>query len=490
MNLSITARIVLGFSTALLALLVIGSVAYRNLISLKEDVERVEHTLEVLQENERLSTRLFEIQSIARGYALSGDPTAPQQLTAASQRLQQSLSALRALTIDNPIQQRRLDRLETLLQQRVQTARDLMESRDASQLSVSEGVVAIVTEGNGLTNSISDLNDEIEGMERQLLTEREDKSKRAQAMTSSTLTYGTLAAAIFVALSAVFLTRSIRTQLRELLTSAGRIARGDYAERVAVRSNDEVGQLATAFNVMAEQVERRQESIAAENWLRASLAKLSKMFEGERRLDALGAKLLAELAALLQVQRAALYLRSEHGDRLELLATYADDGSPSSIVAGQGLVGQVLRDRERLVLNDVPDDYARISSALGSTRPRSIVIVPALLSGEVKAIVELGFLQPCTPLQLGFLEQLAESLGLVLTTIQANDRTRQLLVHSEAMTVELQAQAERLQESEQLLKEQQEELRQTNEELEQANEELQQANLEMEERATLLAEQK
>jgi signal transduction histidine kinase/DNA-binding response OmpR family regulator/CHASE3 domain sensor protein len=489
MNLSISARIILGFATALLALLLIGTVAYRNLASLNEDVAAVKHTLEVLQVNERLATRLFEAQSIARGYMLAGDQTAPGRFATTVEEVRRASRALRALTQDNPTQQRRLDSLEPLVEQRIAAARELMDSRGRSSLDLPAAVVDLVQNGTDLTGSIDSVADAVEAEERRLLDIRERQSRAAQAMTSSTLIFGTLAAFVLVALVSLLLTRSIREQMQGLLASAGRIARGDYAERAQVRGRDEIGQLAGAFNVMAEQVQQRQEASVADSWLKSSLARLSNLFEAERRLDALGAKLLAELASLIDAQHAAMYLRTEQG-QLELLATYAADAAPKLIAPGQGLIGQALRDRHRLLLDQVPDDYIKIGSALGSTRPQAVAIVPALLAGDVKAVIELAFLKPCTHLQLTFLDRLAESLGLVVTTIQASERTARLLVESEALTVELQERSDKLRLSEQLLKEQQEELRQTNEELEQANEELQQANVEMEERAALLAAQK
>ena len=95
----------------------------------------------------------------------------------------------------------------------------------------------------------------------------------------------------------------------------------------------------------------------------------------------------------------------------------------------------------------------------------------------------------CTPfaeVNLSFLEQLAETIGVVLSTIIANGRTEELLEQSAPLTQELQSQSEELQSqqdelkrsnteleeqaqslsaSEELLQTQQEELRQTNEEL-------------------------
>src|SRR5207237_3529428 len=99
------------------------------------------------------------------------------------------------------------------------------------------------------------------------------------------------------------------------------------------------------------------------------------------------------------------------------------------------------------------------------------------------------------------LDQLTDSIGVVINTIQANMRTEELLAQSQTLAEELQSQqqeltetnkrleqqAKSLQASEELLKTQQEELQQTNEELEekarlmqQQNEEVEQKNREVE----------
>ncbi|OFV89753.1 MAG: hypothetical protein A3H95_15550 [Acidobacteria bacterium RIFCSPLOWO2_02_FULL_64_15] len=63
------------------------------------------------------------------------------------------------------------------------------------------------------------------------------------------------------------LTRDLNT----LTSSAGRIAHGDYAARVSVNARDEVGELARAFNQMAEDVEQHQRAIASQERLRREL---------------------------------------------------------------------------------------------------------------------------------------------------------------------------------------------------------------------------
>jgi GAF domain-containing protein len=81
---------------------------------------------------------------------------------------------------------------------------------------------------------------------------------------------------------------------------------------------------------------------------------------------------------------------------------------PQRIEPGQSLVGQVLREGRRLLLSDVPEDYVRISSALGATRARHILVFPALLAGEVLAVVELAGMRAFMPRELTFVDQLGD----------------------------------------------------------------------------------
>jgi CheY-like chemotaxis protein len=124
------------------------------------------------------------------------------------------------------------------------------------------------------------------------------------------------------------------------------------------------------------------------------------------------------------------------------------------------------------------------------------MVLPILFEGEVKAVIELASFLPFSQIHQVFLDQLTESVGVVLNMITANMRTEELLQQSQNLTQELQSQSQELQA-------QQEELRRTNVELEaqaktlkaseealrDQQEELQQVNEELEEKAALLAEQ-
>src|SRR4029079_18970024 len=116
---------------------------------------------------------------------------------------------------------------------------------------------------------------------------------------------------------------------------------------------------------------------------------------------------------------------------------------------------------------DVPDDYvvpqerAKVSSGLGESTPPNIVVLPGLFEKQVEDVIERASLKPFSDIHLTFLDQLTESIGVVLNTLGANMRTEELLKHSQSLTQELQHQQQELQDKNQRLEEQARSLRES-----------------------------
>src|SRR5437016_10864252 len=221
-----------------------------------------------------------------------------------------------------------------------------------------------------------------------------------------------------------------------------------------------------------------------QDWLKTHLARFTRMLQGHRDLVTVSRLILSELTPLVNAQQAAFYVADyRSGDsQLDLLAGYAQrhgKSLPRKIAFGEGLVGQAAFEKKRIVLAAAPADYVRIGSALGSGSPVNIVILPVLFEGQVKAVIELASFSKFSDIHQTFLDQLTESIGVVLHTIAANMQTEYLLHQSQSLTAELQAQQEELkktndrleqqalnlQKSEALLKSKQDELRAANEQL-------------------------
>jgi signal transduction histidine kinase/CheY-like chemotaxis protein len=232
-----------------------------------------------------------------------------------------------------------------------------------------------------------------------------------------------------------------------------------------------------------------------QDWLKTNLAKFTRLLQGQRDLLTVARLILSEMAPLVEMQHGVFYITDIIEDEmaLKLLASYAYRERKSvanEFKLGESLVGQCALEKERIIINNVPPDYVKINSGLGEAVPTNIVVLPVLFEGQVKAVIELASFNPFNEIHFGFLDQLTESIGIVINTIEANMRTEELLKQSQSLAQELQVGQAELQETNRRLELQAQSLQTSEELLKQQQEELQQTNQELEEKAQLLSEQK
>jgi signal transduction histidine kinase/CheY-like chemotaxis protein len=187
------------------------------------------------------------------------------------------------------------------------------------------------------------------------------------------------------------------------------------------------------------------------------------MLQGERDLTTISNLSMSELAPLVNAQYGVFYVANENdeGPGLELVASYGAEQREAlkgRFDLREGLIGQAAADKRPIRLARVPADYIRIGSGLGAAKPANINILPALFENEVKAVIELASFDEFNETHHAFLNQLMETVGIVLNTIAATMRTEELLKESQLLTQELQSRQIELTRK-------QEELHATNEEL-------------------------
>jgi HAMP domain-containing protein/CheY-like chemotaxis protein/GAF domain-containing protein len=297
---------------------------------------------------------------------------------------------------------------------------------------------------------------------------------------------------------------TLTTQLRAISEVSQAVTQGDLTRSIAVEAEGEVAELKDTINQMIDNLAETTRKNSEQDWLNSNMARFTGMLQGERDLETVSRLIMSELTPLVGAQHGAFFMMETpdgEGDdfELRLISTYGykqRKNVPNKFKIGEALVGQAALEQKPILVTQAPDDYVRISSGLGEGTPINLIVLPVLFEDQVLAVIELASFQRFANVQQAFLEQLSESIGVVLNTIQANMRTEELLSQSQGLTQELQSQSEELQA-------QQEELQQTNKELEEQaaslkaseellqtqQEELQQTNEELEEKAQLLEEQ-
>ena len=294
------------------------------------------------------------------------------------------------------------------------------------------------------------------------------------------------------------LAANLTTQVRAIADVATAVTKGDLTRSITVETRGEVAELKNNINTMIGNLRETTERNQEQDWLKTNLARFTGMLQGQRDLVTVGQTLLSELASVVSAQRGTIYQMSAADEEslgrpvphLHLLASYATGGperEPQRFPVGVGLVGQCALEKKRILLNDAPPDYVRVHSSLGEASPRHVIVLPVLFESETKAVIELASLHAFTPAHLSFLEQLTQSIGVVLNTIEANMRTDGLLKQSQELTAELQTRQTELQNTNQELADKAKQLADQNAEVERKNDEVEQARHALEEKAAELA---
>ena len=298
------------------------------------------------------------------------------------------------------------------------------------------------------------------------------------------------------------LAANLTTQVRAIADVSTAVTRGDLSQRIEVEARGEVAELSDTINQMIVNLSRTTEQNQAQDWLKTNVARISTMLQGQRDVATVAAQIMSHVTPLVDAQSGAFFCPDHRDDRpmaeTELLLTasyaYTQRHSVSNrFRVGEGLIGQAALERIPILVADAPPDYV-IQSGLGEAAPVHVLVLPVQFEDQLMAVLEFASLHPFTDISRQLLDELVETLGIVLHTIQATMRTEELLQQSQGLTQELQAQSEELQA-------QQEELQQTNEELEEkaelletqkraielTNAEIERARAEVEQRAEQLA---
>jgi HAMP domain-containing protein/signal transduction histidine kinase/DNA-binding response OmpR family regulator len=291
------------------------------------------------------------------------------------------------------------------------------------------------------------------------------------------------------------LAANLTTQVRAMAEVATAVTKGDLTRSIALEAQGEMAALKDTINEMIINLKETTRKNTEQDWLKTNVARFTSMVQGQRDLLTVCKLVLSELAPLVNAQQGIFYINdAQEGEPvMKLFASYAyrERKSVANVFrAGEGLVGQCALEKERFVLTSVPNDYIKISSGLGEATPLSIVVLPVLFEGQVKAVVELASFHQFSDIHLMFLDQLTDSMGIVLNTIAATMRTEELLKQSQALAEELQSQQAELTNTNKRLEQQANTLQASEELLKSQQEQLQRTNAELQEKARLLAEQK
>lgn len=201
-----------GFALSGVILVLIAMVGFRTSESLIENDRWVEHTHEVRSSLSELGARLLEIEGSTRGFVISGEDSFLDPYRAALAASHGLFAQLRSLTADNATQQRRLDALSPLIDERLAHAKRSIELRGSGG---AEAASSFITAGQGkqLSDRIRSVIAELDNEEHQLLEVRARDARASAATSKAVALWGSLLGILGIALIGWFIVSSLSQQI-------------------------------------------------------------------------------------------------------------------------------------------------------------------------------------------------------------------------------------------------------------------------------------
>jgi diguanylate cyclase (GGDEF)-like protein/PAS domain S-box-containing protein len=178
----------LAFASAMLTLLVVGAISYRDMVVSRESARWVSHSYEVLESIHDLVFAVESIGSNAHGFALTGKESYLDSYRIGVTKIAQDQAAIRHLTLDNPVQQQQIPLLESLTAQKIQRAETVI------RLGRAQGLAAAATQngpGQVTMEEFLAVMGKMQGEELRLLVLRTTETKRLLSQTGPLLLFGT-----------------------------------------------------------------------------------------------------------------------------------------------------------------------------------------------------------------------------------------------------------------------------------------------------------
>jgi CHASE3 domain sensor protein len=236
----------------------------------------------------------------------------------------------------------------------------------------------------------------------------------------------------------------------------GEIASGNYEvawegitpAQIELNKNNLAGKLM----FMRDEMKRMQEEDKKRLWVSQGLSQVSDIISKyQNSHHELTWQVLTFFVKYSGSQQGGFFVVREdnegHPTHLELEACYAFDRKKfieRNMPIGQGLIGEVYLGGATMMLKEVPDNYITITSGLGDSTPRCIVIVPLKHNGKVEAIIELASFHEYLDYQIQFLEKAGEFIASALFTSEQNEKNKSMMEQMTQATEQLRAQEEEL----------------------------------------------
>jgi Na+-transporting methylmalonyl-CoA/oxaloacetate decarboxylase gamma subunit len=142
-----------------------------------------------------------------------------------------------------------------------------------------------------------------------------------------------------------------------------------------------------------EQQEKRIREEARKN---AVIERILKELDSQSTLKKYADKFLSNLAREYDIVQGLFFIKDPNNKQFKMMGNYAyySETSPREFKEGEGISGQVAKNKKLIDVMNVPDGYITIISGLGSSSPKHLLIFPIIYNDDSVGIIELASFRP------------------------------------------------------------------------------------------------
>lgn len=306
-----------------------------------------------------------------------------------------------------------------------------------------------------------------------------------------------LLALVFFNLAIVYVNAEFNRMINQLVEKIRSMAQGHFVSKIDYLRNNEIGKIVQSLNVLIEGLrataefskeigkgnlvadftplssedvlgtsllEMRKSLIQAkedeivrkieddkQKWATNGLAKFADILRLDNdNMDKFAYNVLSNAVKYLEANQGCIFVINDddhHDLHFELKAAFAYDKRKfisKRIDPGEGIAGRCAIEKETIYLIEVPEDYVTITSGLGESLPRCLLVVPLKMNDQIYGIMEIASFKEIETYQIQFVEKIAENIASTVASVRINIQTTKLLKESEKQSKRLEQQEEEM----------------------------------------------
>lgn len=234
--------------------------------------------------------------------------------------------------------------------------------------------------------------------------------------------------------------RRITQPIHSLIDAAQEIAKGNFDQRIAAHTGDEIEELAVQFNRMAEQLQtsyaQLEQRVADRTRELAALNDIAAEVSRSLDLDQLLQGTLKKTLQLTQIEAGGFYIWDQETQLLHLVAYHGIGDELAQAIdglkAGEGISGRVLESGEPIVAQDISHDERLTVKAVAAHAYHAAASFPLISRSNVLGtlfVISHEF-RPFSQQDIDLLTAIGQQVGVAVEKAslynQAEQRMREL----------------------------------------------------------------